>query len=66
LQALAGNPKVTLVGALLFVFGLLFALQWLSEIVLAIFSGTAPKGFADTGHPVNPIHVLDLAFVLPA
>jgi len=56
---------VTLVGALLFLFGLLFAFQSLSEIVLAMFSGTAPKGIDNTGLPVNPVHLLDLAFVLP-
>jgi hypothetical protein len=47
------------------VFGLLFAFQWLSEIVPSLVSGTIPKSVTEIGAPVNPVHVLDLAFVLP-
>jgi hypothetical protein len=64
-RRLGGNPKKGLAAVLLLVFGLLFALQWLSEIGLALLSGTVPKGIADIGAPVNPVHVLDLAFILP-
>jgi len=46
--------------------GLLFGLLWLSDIVPALASGTAPRDVTEVGLPVNPIHVLDLAFVLPA
>jgi hypothetical protein len=65
IRLLANNPKVKLVSVLLFVFGLLFAFQWLSEIAPALLSGTVPPGVADIGAPVNPVHVLDLAFILP-
>lgn len=64
-RALGNNPRAKLVSILLLVFGFLFAVQWLSEIVPALLSGTMPKGVADIGMAVNPVHVLDLAFVLP-
>jgi membrane protein implicated in regulation of membrane protease activity len=46
--------------------GVLFAVLWLSDIVPAVASGTAPLDVVEVGLPVNPVHVLDLAFVLPA
>jgi hypothetical protein len=46
--------------------GLVFGALWLSDIVPATLSGVAPHGLAEVGLPVNPVHVLDLAFVLPA
>ena len=46
--------------------GLLFAALWLSDIVPALASGTTPPAIVEVGLPVNPIHVLDLAFILPA
>lgn len=50
---------------LLLVFGLLFALHWLSDIVPSLLSGITPRSITEIGVPVNPIHVLDLAFILP-
>ncbi len=47
------------------IIGILFTLLWLSEIIPAIFTGVAPQGTKDAGLWVNPIHVLDLAIVLP-
>jgi hypothetical protein len=44
----------------------LFALLWLSEDVPALIGGYTPASVADTGLPTNPVHVLDLAFFLPA
>ncbi len=64
-RQLSGNPKTGLVSILLLVFGLLFAVQWLSEIVPSLLSGTTPKSITEIGAPVNPVHVLDLAFILP-
>jgi hypothetical protein len=43
----------------------LFALLWLSEIVPALVRGVPPRGVEDLGFPVNPVHVLDLAFAVP-
>jgi hypothetical protein len=51
---------------LLLTTGLLFAVLWLADIVRALASGGVPPSVVDVGLPVNPIHVLDLAFALPA
>ena len=64
-RLLSTNPRANLVSVVLMALGSLFALLWFSEILPALRSGTAPKGVADTGLPVNPVHVLDLAFILP-
>jgi hypothetical protein len=64
-RRLQGNPKAGLVSVLLLVFGVLFAFQWLSDIVPSLLSGITPQSIAEIGAPVNPIHVLDLAFILP-
>jgi hypothetical protein len=45
--------------------GTVFALLWLSEIMPAVVTGDPPSSLADTGLPVNPIHVIDLSVVLP-
>lgn len=43
-----------------------FAALWLAEIVPALLSGRTPESLAQTGLFVNPVHVLDLSFLLPA
>lgn len=53
-------------GWALIVVALLFAMLWLSEDVPAILGGTTPKSLAEQGFVTNPVHVLDLAFFLPA
>jgi hypothetical protein len=50
----------------LVVTGAVFALLWLSEVVPAILGGTVPASLTEAGLVVNPIHVIDLALVLPA
>ena len=46
--------------------GVLFGLLWLSELIPATLSGEVPQSVADAGLWVNPIHVIDLAVLLPA
>ena len=53
-------------GAYLIASGTVFVALWLLEIVPAAFQGTSPSSAAEVGFPVNPVHVLDLAFILPA
>jgi len=43
-----------------------FALLWLSELIPATLSGEVPQSVVDAGLWVNPIHVIDLAVLLPA
>jgi hypothetical protein len=44
----------------------LFALLWLSEIVPNMLAGDPSRSARDWNVPTNPVHVLDLAFFLPA
>lgn len=46
--------------------GALFYLLWLAEEVPAALSGTIPAGVVDNGVATNPVHVVDLAMMLPA
>jgi hypothetical protein len=50
----------------LIVVALLFGMLWLSEDVPALLDGTTPRTLAEQGVITNPVHVLDLAFFLPA
>jgi len=52
--------------ALLMTCAIAFGGLWLSEIVPALLAGSTPDSAIDAGLIVNPVHVLDLAFVLPA
>jgi len=54
------------VGWFLIVIALLFGTLWLTDIVPALLSGQVPAAARDLGLPANPVHVLDLAFYLPA
>jgi hypothetical protein len=53
-------------GWALIVIALLFGALWLSEDVPALLNGTTPQSLVDQGVITNPVHVLDLAFFLPA
>lgn len=46
--------------------GVLFAALWLSELLPALVTGRVPASLTEAGLWVNPIHVIDLAMVLPA
>jgi hypothetical protein len=43
-----------------------FYLTWLSEAVPASLSGIPPQSVREDGTPANVIHVLDMAWLLPA
>ena len=43
----------------------LFYILWLSEIIPANLNNTIPKSITDAGLITNPVHVLDLAVLLP-
>lgn len=49
----------------LFTIAGLFYLLWLSEIIPALLAGVTPQSILDNGLPTNPVHVLDLSFLLP-
>jgi hypothetical protein len=45
---------------------LMFYIQWLSEDLPAILGGKTPQSLIDAGLPTSPVHVLDMAVLLPA
>lgn len=53
-------------GILLVAIGGLFALLWLAELIPALAAARAPEIVARAGLVTNPVHVIDLAIVLPA
>ena len=57
---------VTVVAWFLIVVAVLFGLLWLSEDVPALLAGIRPQSVTDMALPTNPVHILDLAFFLPA
>lgn len=61
----AGAPVRTVAG-LLFGTGALFAFLWLAEILPAMAHGGTPASVTAAALPTNPVHVMDLAVILPA
>ena len=53
-------------GAFLVGLGAIFAALWLAEDVPAVLRNTPSSALAETGLFTNPVHVIDLSFVLPA
>jgi len=54
-----------LAGGLLVGVGAAFALLWLAQLASTVLGGLPPAALAEAGVPTNPIHVLDLSFILP-
>jgi hypothetical protein len=50
----------------LIVIAALFVLLWLAQIVPDLMAGRPSRSASDWNIPTNPVHVLDLAFFLPA
>jgi hypothetical protein len=61
----AGRP-MPLTAWLLIAVAALFAVLWLSEIIPDLAAGGPSRSAIDWNVPTNPVHVLDLAFFLPA
>jgi hypothetical protein len=64
-QILRKNRSMPYVAALLAAIGLLFGFLWLSQIIPDILAGGVPSDVLAMQLLVNPVHVLDLAFLLP-
>jgi len=60
------KTPVKTVSIFLAAMALLFYFLWLSEIVPALVSGNIPPSVLDNGTPTNAVHVLDMAWILPA
>ena len=57
-RAVAGSTSIAI--------GVGFGALWLSELIPATLSGRVPQSVEDAGLWVNPVHVIDLAVLLPA
>jgi hypothetical protein len=57
-------PRRTAAAFLIGVGGL-FALLWLAEVLPATLRGSIPPPVAEATIPTNPVHVMDLSFILP-
>jgi hypothetical protein len=60
------RTPVRAVSIFLVVIAGLFYLIWLSEAVPASLAGVPPQSVTEDGTPTNVVHVLDMAFLLPA
>jgi hypothetical protein len=65
-SAFTSRRAVLVAAWFLIVTAVLFGLLWLSEDVPALLSNTKPQSVIDLAIPTNPVHILDLAFFLPA
>jgi hypothetical protein len=66
LTNLVQADRVRWIGWFLIAVAVLFGLLWLREIVPDLLAGRPSASAADWRVPTNPVHVLDLAFFLPA
>ena len=65
-RRLAAGAPVRTAALLLLVLGALFYALWLAEEIPAALAGVVPSGVADNELITNPVHVVDLALMLPA
>ena len=66
--ASAFNEKtpVKTVSIFLAVLAGLFYFTWLSELIPAVVTAETPRSILENGTPTNAVHVLDMAWILPA
>jgi hypothetical protein len=60
------RAPVRVAGGFLVLVALAFGALWLAEVIPSLASGTPPASIAEVGAFTNPVHVLDLALLLPA
>jgi len=60
------KTPVKAISIYLAVLAILFYFLWLREIVPALMAGEIPQSIQDNGTPTNAVHVLDMAWILPA
>ena len=60
------KTPVQAISIYLVVLAVLFYFLWLREIIPALIAREIPQSIQDNGTPTNGIHVLDMAWILPA
>ncbi len=58
-------PLVKIIAIYFLIMPVLFYIFWLSEIIPATINFTLPASVGESGLLTNPVHVLDLSFLLP-
>jgi hypothetical protein len=58
--------RTRIVGWFLIAIATLFYALWLSTVIPALIDGRPPASLAEAGLITNPVHILDLAIILPA
>lgn len=59
------TPPLRITGIFLLFISFLFYLLWLKDIVPPLIRGEAPTQVIDNDYLINPVHAIDLSFVLP-
>jgi len=62
----SGKTPVRVVSIFLAIVAVLFYFSWLGEVIPASISGEVPQSVTQNGTPSNGVHVLDMAWILPA
>lgn len=62
----ADRTPVRAVSIFLAVVTILFYCMWLSEVLPAMLGNEIPQSVQESGTPTNGVHVLDMAWILPA
>lgn len=65
-SSFTAKTPVRAVSVYLIVLGVLFYFMWLNEIVPALLANQVPLSVQEDGTPTNAVHVLDMAWILPA
>ena len=60
------DPPVKLVSIYIFAVAVIFYVLWLKTVGPPLFNGSIPKEISDYDMVVNPVHVIDISFALPA
>ncbi len=67
IRSVTDTPESNKIAAIYFIsIAILFYGLWLSEIEPSVWNNTVPESLDEVGLATNPVHVLDLAFLLPA
>ena len=59
------RPPRRIAGGFLIGVGIAFSGLWLLQLIPAALTGREPADLAETGLLTNPVHVIDLSFILP-
>ena len=65
-EAFTGRVPRLFIASLLITIGAFFYLLWLASVIPSLIAGETPEEIVKAGLLTNPVHVLDMAVLLPA